>query len=184
MPLPAAPARREIHRRNIDMKVYARDDGLYDVESRLIDTKPFEFQRLSPGGPHPAGEPLHDLWVRFTIDEHYVVKAVDASSDATPFGLCKEAGSALSVLVGEKIARGWTALVKAKLRGAAGCTHQTDLLIMMATAAVQGVRGLWITRHPQEFRNNSGSRLDSCYAFGRHREVVKMLWPEHHRPDA
>ena len=184
MPLAHPDTRREIHHRVIDMRAYARDDGLYDVEARLIDTKSFPFQRESSPEPVPAGQALHDLCIRMTVDDDYVVRNIEAASDVTPWDLCREAEATLAVLVGERIARGWSAKVKERLRGAASCTHLMEMLIPMATTALQGIRGL----HPERARsfNADGSprKLDTCYAYGRQREVVKLLWPEHYRsPD-
>ena len=184
-PMPWSPAvkRREVHQRVIDMRAFARDDGLYDVEAHLVDRKPFAFRRILRSEPIPAGEPLHDLRVRLTLDAQYVVQSIEASSDVTPYGLCKEAESTLTVLVGERIASGWSSKVKGALRGAASCTHLMEMLITMATPALQGIRGLL-----REQKAVSGSSrpvaLDSCYAYGRHREIVKVHWPEHYRPPA
>jgi hypothetical protein len=182
MPLSVPAARREAHHRSIEMKTFARDDGLYDAEARLTDRKPFDFVRPSSTRPVPAGEPLHDLWIRMTLDGEYTVCAVEAASDITPWGICNQAEETLQVLVGHRIARGWSALVKEKLRGAASCTHLMEMLIPMATTALQGIRGL----HPQRARGMGADgtplKLDSCFAYARTREVVKMLWPDHYRP--
>jgi hypothetical protein len=182
MPLNPPVQRREIHHRVIDMRAYAREDGLFDVEARLVDRKPFPFQRTSTPEPWPAGSALHDLTIRMTVDDQYVVCEMTATSDVTPFGICKETESTLSVLVGQRIASGWAQRVKERLRGIAGCTHLMEMLIPMATTALQGVRGL----HPESRRTVGGNgeplSLDSCYAYARHRDVVKMVWPEHFRP--
>jgi hypothetical protein len=161
------------------MEAFDRDDGLYDIEARLIDRKPFPFVRKSSPVPIPPGEPLHDISIRMTVDKDYVVRGLVASSDTTPWPLCKEATSTLSVLVGERVARGWSSKVKERLRGAASCTHLMEMLIPMATTAFQGIRGL----HPEQARSVDGNgvpaKIDSCFAYGREREVVRMLWPEH-----
>ncbi len=39
MPLSEPVARKKIHRRNIDSQGFLREDGLWDIETRLIDTK-------------------------------------------------------------------------------------------------------------------------------------------------
>ncbi|MBY4596875.1 DUF2889 domain-containing protein [Ottowia caeni] len=182
MPLSPPAPRKEAHHRVIDMRAYAREDGLYDVEGRLVDTKPFEFERLAVEKPIPIGEALHDISVRLTFDRDYLVHAIEASSDVTPFGLCKEAEATLQVLVGERIARGWSAKVKEKLRGSASCTHLMEMLIPMATTALQGVRGL----QPKQERRAAGDgvpmQLDTCYAYGRSREVVLRFWPQQYVP--
>jgi hypothetical protein len=183
MPLSDSAARREIHHRVIDMKAYAREDGLYDVEARLVDRKPFAFKRFSSPEPLPAGQALHDLWLRLTVDEKFVVRHIEAASDATPFSVCKEAESTLAVLVGERIASGWSKLVKERLRGAASCTHLMEMLIPMATTAMQGIRSLNSERNNGSVdANGVPHKLDSCYAYGRSREVVMRLWPQHYRP--
>ena len=182
MPLSDTPTRREIHHRIIDMRAYAREDGLYDVEAHLVDRKPFDFNRLLLPDPVPAGQPLHDLWVRLTVDADLVVRAIEAASDVTPYGVCKEAESTLSVLVGEKVARGWSSRVKERLRGAASCTHLMEMLIPLGTTALQGIRGLLAERHTAVDSNGIPVKIDSCYAYGVQREVVKVLWPQHYRP--
>jgi hypothetical protein len=178
MPLPAPASRREIHHRTIDMWAFGRDDGLFDIEAHLVDRKPFDFLRPSSPQPIPAGNALHDIWVRVTVDKDFVVKAIVASSDVTPWGsLCKEAEATLQVLVGERVARGWSARVKEQLRGAASCTHLMEMLITLGTTAIQGIRGADPNRtHSPE------AKIDTCYAYARQRSAVKMLWPAYYQP--
>jgi hypothetical protein len=183
MPLPDSVARREIHHRVIDMKAYAREDGLYDIEAHLVDRKPYTFKRFSSPDPLPAGQPLHDLKVRLTVDEQFVVRHVHASSDITPYGVCKEAESTLAVLVGERIASGWSKRVKERLRGATSCTHLMEMLIPMATTAFQGIRSLDPEKSNRALdANGVPHKLDSCYAYSRERGVVMRLWPQHYAP--
>jgi len=183
MPLSFPSGRREIHRRVIDMKAYERDDGLYDVEAHLVDRKPFTTEVAGLAPPVPAGAARHDLWVRLTVDSQYVVRGVEAASDVTPYAVCKEAADSLSVMVGEQIAPGWSAKVKALLRGAAGCTHLMELLIPLGTTAWQGIGGLDSDKKRAAVDAHGIPRkLDSCYAYGRSSEVVRFLWPQHFRP--
>jgi hypothetical protein len=182
MPLMTSVARREVHHRLVDMRTFARADGLFDVEAHLVDRKPFAFRRPSRPDPIPAGMPLHDLWVRITLDADYVVQGIEASSDVTPWSLCREAESTLQVLIGERIASGWSSKVKERLRGAASCTHLMEMLVTMGTTALQGIRGMRAEHGGATTGELPSPKPDSCYAYGRHREVVKMLWPEHYRP--
>jgi hypothetical protein len=182
MPLSESTARREIHQRVIDMKAYAREDGLYDVEAHLIDRKPFDFQHSGRPDPLPAGAPLHDLWVRVTVDEQYVIKNIEAASDATPYPLCKEATAALDVLLGERVGKGWSSIVKERLRGATACTHLKEVLIPLATTMMQGIRALKGAPSQTLDANGKPANLNSCYAYAEHRDVVKRMWPEHFRP--
>lgn len=181
MPLPLSSPRREIHHRSIDMWAYARDDGLYEVEARLIDTKPFPFERLGSPVPVPPGQHLHDLWVRLTVSADYVVQAVEASSDATPYGVCKEAEATLQVLVGERIVKGWSTTVKSRLRGVASCTHLMEMLIPLGTTAFQGIRGVVPRQDRIDTPGKVPAQINSCYAYRSEGAVVMRLWPEHAR---
>lgn len=181
MGLPRATGRREIHHRVIDMRAYEREDGLYDVEAHLVDTKPFSYTRFSADEMTPAGQPIHDLWVRLTFDHDFVVKQIDAAADITPFSVCKQAESTMQVLVGERIAKGWSNVVKERLRGAAGCNHLMELLIPMATTAIQGRVSLNSKENGHKLNaKGEPAKIDSCFAYGRQREVVKKLWPIHY----
>ena len=59
--------------------------------------------------------------------------------------------------------------------------YRMEMLIPMATTAFQGIRGL----HPEQARsvdaNGVPTKIDTCFAYGRERAVVKMLWPQHSR---
>ncbi|MBH1964843.1 MAG: DUF2889 domain-containing protein [Comamonadaceae bacterium] len=182
MPLTAPVTRREVHHRVIDMKTYARDDGLFDVEAHLVDTKPFDFSPLVVPKHVAAGEPIHDLWIRLTVDGDYVVRAIEASSDVTPYDICKGAEDTLSVLIGEPLARGWSAKVKERLRGSASCTHLMEMLIPLATTGLQGIWGSDATRFKTLVADGGATKVDSCYAYSRHRAVVKMHWPDRYVP--
>ena len=49
MPLPSSEATRLLkHRRQIDVQIYARDDGLWEADARLSDVKPHD-SRLAIG---------------------------------------------------------------------------------------------------------------------------------------
>jgi hypothetical protein len=179
MPLSSIEDRREVHHRVIDMKTFARPDGLFDAEAHLVDRKPFDFTRAGACDTVAAHEPFHDLWVRITVDSAFLVRAIEAASDVTPWAVCKLAGNSLQVLVGEALVRGWTAKVKEKLRGATSCTHLAEMLIPLATTALQGIYGL---RSLSERNEGIGQLVDSCYAFDASREVIQRLAPLQHRP--
>jgi hypothetical protein len=178
MPLLPIEDRREVHHRVIEMKTFARPNGLFDAEAHLVDRKSFDFNRAGAADIVPANEPFHDLWIRITVDSALVVRAIEAASDVTPWAVCKEAGDSLQVLVGEALVRGWSAKVKEKLRGAISCTHLAEMLIPLATTALQGIHGL---RSVADRNANIGQLVDSCYAFDASREVIKRLAPLHYR---
>ena len=54
MGLPSPAPRRHLHTRSILCEGFLRDDGLYDIEARIVDTKTYEaeepFRGLRPAG--------------------------------------------------------------------------------------------------------------------------------------
>jgi len=177
MPLSPPANRSCIHERSIQMFAFQRDDGLFDIESHLVDTKPIPIQRLLSPVISPPGTHLHDLWIRLTVEKDFVVKFVEASSDHTPYQICKNAESSLSVLIGEQLGKGWTKVVKNKLRGVASCTHLAEMLIPMATVAFQGINGLRFKASLDGKIDGLPSLINTCYAYSDQREVVMQLWP-------
>lgn len=164
------------------MQGYRRSDGFYELEARVTDRKPHAF--TTPDGEAvPARQPIHDMGVRLVFDVDLVVHAVETFTDAAPYADCPEGGRALQALKGMKIGRGWSREVRSRLGGARSCTHLMELLIPMATAAYQSLTA--VRRNEAERRDASGRplKIDSCYAYAAHREIVLRRWPEFHRPE-
>ena len=61
-------SRRLMHKRSIECNGYLRVDGLWEVEVRLIDSKPLA-QRDHFCGELKAGDPVHDIGVRLAVDD-------------------------------------------------------------------------------------------------------------------
>ena len=61
MPLPRAHARKLIHTRTIDCRGYEREDGLWDIEGHLTDTKTYTWRNRGGVKDLAAGEPAHDM---------------------------------------------------------------------------------------------------------------------------
>src|SRR3954468_10687043 len=177
MPLPPSVAREELHLRRIELRGYRRDDGLYDIEARMTDTKSHDL-KLEHRETLPAGAPLHDMWMRLVVDEDLTVHDVVASTDAAPFAICPEATSTLAPLKGMRIGAGWTIAVKSLFAGARGCTHLTELLIPLATTAFQTLSQVRQARPATLNSRGRPVKIDSCYAYSSQRVVVERRWPE------
>lgn len=180
LPSPSSPSRREIHLRRIEMRGYERDDGLYDVEGRVTDTKSHAMRPPAGERAVAPGEPLHDLWLRLTVDADLVVRDVASASDATPYAICREGGANLRRMVGVRIAGGWTAEVKQRLGGSAACTHLMELLIPMGTAAFQTLAPVRLARPDRLDAAGRPLKIDSCTAYAADRGVVARRWPGHY----
>ena len=64
LPHPSSP-RAKKHGRAMSIEAFARDDGLWDLDAHLTDVKTFD-TRLA-AAVRPAGQPVHELWLRVTI---------------------------------------------------------------------------------------------------------------------
>ena len=81
MPLPVPTVARSLtHTRRLRFEAYKSADGLWDIEAHLTDVKPFDYQLSS--GVRPAGTPVHDMWIRLTINlDLEIVDALGTAPD-------------------------------------------------------------------------------------------------------
>ena len=179
MPLPPSVPRDELHLRRIELTGYRRRDGLYDIEARMVDTKANEI-KLADGRLVPPGDALHDMSIRMVVDEALTVVDIVASTDASPFGICKEATDTLQRMKGLRIAQGWSQAVRERLSGRQGCTHLTELLGPLATVAFQTLAEVRLAKPPAVDAKGRPLKIDTCYAYASDREVVQRLWPLHY----
>src|SRR5579885_361328 len=176
MPLPPSVARDELHLRRIDLRGYARHDGLYDIEARMTDTKTTELT-LGDERRVPAGNPIHDMWVRLVVDEDLNVLDIVAATDASPFRVCPEATATLQSMKGVRIGAGWSLALRQRLSGRQGCTHLTELLMPLATVAFQTLAQVRQRKPTPVDASGKPRKIDSCYAYASDREVVQHRWP-------
>lgn len=177
-------ARSARHHRRIACDGYRRDDGLWDIEAHLVDTKPFDLPNRDRGGRIAAGEPLHEMWLRVTVDEGLVIRAVEAVTDAGPFAICPRITDNFRRLEGERIGPGWNRRVRQLLGGVEGCTHLVELLTPLATTAFQAIYGDRYGSGPGRGGQRSGDvtakLIGSCHALAPDSEVVRDFWPTHY----
>lgn len=145
MPLSPPVSRQLRHRRAIRADAYEREDGLWDIEACLTDEKPRDLTLAS--GVRPNGLPIHELWLRITIDRKLNVVDAEASSDWVPYpGLCEASNPAYRALIGLNLFQNFRRDAARLLAGTAGCTHLTELCAILPTAAIQAFAGdVWNT---------------------------------------
>ena len=137
MPLSAPVPRKTSHIRRVTYQGYEREDGLWDMEAELHDSKAHDMPSFRHQGVRLAGDPIHHMWLRVTIDRQLVVHAIEAAMDAHPLQDCPQARPALQGMVGACMARGWRQAIAQHMGGVASCTHLRELLFNLATAAFQ-----------------------------------------------
>lgn len=183
------PVKRTLlHRRDIRCEGYEREDGLWDIEAALLDT------RTSPvplpfGSTLPPGEPLHQMGLRITVDRDAVIHAIEALTAHGPSPECRDIAGTYRQLLGLRIGVGFTAEVKRLFAGRLGCTHLSDLLGPLATTTMQT---LWAA----QIRNAAlgvevpisipkpEKLIDSCYAFRSDGNITRVHWPDSYTGDA
>jgi len=175
MSLPPAAARRQLkHRRQIDVQVYAREDGLWEVDATLVDTKTRD-ARLA-GEVRPAGTPIHDMLIRLVVDTSLNVVDAGAKTRWMPYaGHCDDHGEIYRSLVGLNLARGFRKGLQERVGGVLGCTHITELAQVLPTAVIQAFAGEVI-----DTRGDSGVKpfqLDRCHALRSDGDVARLHYP-------
>ncbi len=176
MPLsPPKSARKPLHHRAISVRGYVRDDGLFDIEGHLGDTKAVDLKLQSK---HlPAGEPIHEMWLRITIDKNLNIVDAEAVTDAMPYeGTCDQIVPEYRALIGLSITPGFTHRVKTLFGGTRGCTHLTDLIGIVATTAFQTLAG-----QPGQNRDQQPFQLDRCHALRVDGDTVAEYYPRWHQ---
>jgi hypothetical protein len=185
VPLPINKGRQLVHTRTIDIKAFRRDDGLMDVEGRITDIKPFD--HVMTDSYRAAGEPVHDLSVRITIDGNMEVQSAVASMDRTAHDLCIGAEPNFEKLAGLKIGPGWNRLVRERVGHGQGCTHIIEMLAQMASGAMQA---MWSRQPGEDYqrphvaeREMPSGMLNSCYAYREEGEFIKEFFPAQYKPE-
>lgn len=182
MPLPPVTGREPLHTRRIECRGYRREDGLWDIDGHLLDTRDETLQTFGRGRIEP-GEPLHEMWMRLTVDDDLHVIAIQASIEHAPYPACPYFPAArFEKLIGQQIAPGWTARVRLALGGPNGCTHLVEMLGPLATTAIQTVYA-WRGESPDEDHHQPPADfINSCHSLVEDGEAARRLWPDH-KPD-
>jgi len=177
MPLSPPSPRTARHIRRVNYQGFERDDGLWDIEGELHDSKTYDLPSLRhPGQLRPTGDPIHHMWLRVTVDGDLVVRAIESAMDAHPLAGCPEAQRALQSMVGASMVRGWRQSIQTHLGGVAGCTHLRELLFNLATATFQTINAAFKSRGDEPPRH-----LGQCTGWDYHGEGVRQHYPRFYR---
>ncbi len=177
--LPPAAPRRHLHDRRITYRGYLRDDGLWDIEGELHDSKSYTVT-LGHRGQLANGEAIHNMLIRITIDDNMVIHDIAATMPYTPYIECRPATEAIKNVIGLQMGRGWKKKIEGAIGGLDGCTHVRELLSGAATAAYQTVypyrssnsklKSTEVTEQPKH--------LNQCKAWDLKGAVVMRYFPQ------
>ena len=171
--------RKLLHNRNISLKGYIREDDLFEIEAELLDTKNYNFQNHDRG-IIKKNEPIHQMKIKLVIDENLFVIDAEAKTENSPYSICKNANSNFKKIIGLQIKSGWKREITKLIGGVNGCTHITELLSSVATAAFQTIypyKSKQKKENKTPLSQNKPLLLGTCHAFNTKSEVVKRLWP-------
>ncbi|MBL4802520.1 MAG: DUF2889 domain-containing protein [Emcibacter sp.] len=199
MALSKPAARKPLHTRSIVCDGYEREDGLWDVEARMEDIKHYAFGNKFRGTVEP-GEPLHEMYIRLTLNDELVVQDVEAHIDNFPYETCPHIAIDYRKLIGVKIGIGWRRAIKQRLGGKLGCTHLTELLPILATVSFQTIMPLISKRRKEkakreeaempkpeteqvEAKKSRPPMLDSCHSWSSDSPNVKKHEPDFYTGD-
>ena len=169
-------SRERLHGRTVAYDGYRRNDGLFDIEAHILDVKDHDSELLT--GVRRAGVPIHDMWVRVTIDRDFVIRAIEAVTDSMPYpGACDRIGPAYVKLVGANLVIGFRKHLHDVMGGVRGCTHITEMLSYLPTAAVQTFAGL----QREDEGDQKPFQLDRCHALETTTETVRRYYPKWYR---
>ena len=181
MPLSAPVAREHLHTRTVKVYAHRRADGLYDLEGHLTDL-PVGTYVHDELGPQPPGTPVHDMWLRLTIDRELKVHDVEAVIDQWPHSLCRSVEPNFKRLIGLAIGPGWRKEIRRRLGGTEGCTHLVELLQPIATTAYQALYTDF-REHPVPAAKPGEPKprpfeIDGCLSWASDGPMVKQFYPE------
>jgi len=176
---PPAP-RKLLHVRTVECRGFLRDDELWDIEGSLTDVKSYPFENRWRGLVE-AGDPVHEMTLRLTVDDRLNIKAAEAFTRKSPYEICPSAAWAFKTLEGLRIKSGWMRDVKERYGHAKGCTHLLEMLYPIGTTAFQTVfsyreqRLLDAGMSEGEAHRRKGPPINSCYAFAEDGPVVQRM---------
>lgn len=189
MPLSDSKPRHSLTERTLRCQGYRRDDGLWEVQARLTDTRTY----VSPTPfrtPVLPGEAFHDMHLRLAFDDARCIREIEVSIDSHPFPECPSVAGNFERLAGLVIGPGFQREVHARVGGEEGCTHVLTLLSHAASVAMQTVASQirWNDRQAAQrvygVPDGGGPPpvVGACRGYARDSEMVRQVYPEFHRP--
>lgn len=178
MPLSSPVSRELMHTRAIECKGYERADGLWDIEAHLLDTKSYVHTRRHGGRARQPGEPVHNMWLRVTIDLDMKIHNVEAVTDAGPYPHCGDITPNFMALRGVTIGPGWRRKTLELLGGIKGCTHLVELLGPLGTTAFQATGRAREARGAGKPLTRKPYQLNACHVYKDDSDAVRERWPQ------
>lgn len=177
---PAAPQRQLKHRRQIDVQVFSRGNGFWEVDATLSDVKT-RMARMAEG-PRPAGTPIHEMLLRLVVNEQLDIVEAGSETRWMPYtGTCDHHGDAYQRLVGLNLLREFRKQLRQRVGGVLACTHITELAQVLPTAVVQAFAGEVIDTRGDTDGASQPFQIDRCHALRSSGDAVRLHYPRWYR---
>ncbi len=184
MSLPPPAPRTLRHTRTIICDGYERADGQWEVDGRLLDVKPDTIDNWGEG-IIPAGQPIHDMHLRMTVDAKMTITGSEAAMDHHPWPICPSIAPRFEQLTGLSIRPGFTRKVGDLFGGINGCTHLGSLIGPVATTLMQTMVRARVKRmNETEAKGLPRSMphfLNTCHTWATTSPIVKREFPEFYK---
>jgi hypothetical protein len=175
MPLSSPLQRERLHLRQVSYEGFRRADGLFDIDAHLCDTKDRDYPLAM--GTRSKDIPVHEMHIRVTIDRKFNVIDIEATTDEMPYpGHCNTIAPDYKKLIGANLLKGFRKSIAEQLGGVKGCTHLSELLSYLPTAAVQTFAGL--QRETEGWGDKKPFQLDACHALDTRGEAARLYYPK------
>lgn len=145
----------------------------------MTDVKTYSFPNKDRG-EIKAGEPVHEMWLRLTLDDELLIHAAEAATDYGPYNVCPAITGRFAQLKGIRIGPGWTRDVRKVVGGTLGCTHLVELLKPIATTAIQTMVAAKSRDAEPEKVERKPRFINTCHALASDSYVVKDFWPAYY----
>ena len=180
LPAPTVP-RNRIQTRNIVLEGWQRDDGLWEIEARLTDHKDYDIQIGT--GVRAQGEAVHDIAARVAFDRQFNIVDAQFAFESVPYpGACEAIATAYRQIIGLNLLRGFRVRIAEIFATVQGCTHLTELLMPLPTAAIQT-----LSAERQKARAAGSTEkpffIDQCHALTSSSDTVKQHFPRWYVPN-
>ncbi len=180
--LPKNIKRKKIHLRKVHCEGFLRNDGLWDIEGHLNDSKTYDF-KTDYRGNMSSGMAVHDMSIRLTLDDNLIIKDINISMDSHPYKTCPGAVLNFKKLIGIKISKGFRKNVYLRVGGTKGCTHLVELLFPIATTAFQTIYSYKAFKKIDNDLNSKDTPtlINSCHSWKEDGEVIQKYYPKFYR---
>ncbi|PTB92037.1 hypothetical protein C9974_13870 [Marinobacter sp. B9-2] len=129
-----------------------------------------------------VNEAIHDLSLNICFDKSMKIVDLFASPKSFPYSECQCGGNALRNMIGVEMGPGWSRNIHDRVSYKEVCTHLRELLIPLATAAIQSMHLEKEITASKVDDTGKPVRFNSCLAYNESGQLVKSLWPRFYKP--